>query len=241
MLPRLSTFAIAVLLGMVAFSVADYAHRRIPHASPLEELAYYPSGRHLRPATLGHSESAADLAWIRAVQYYGEHRRSDNHFTRMEHVFDILTTLSPRFVTAYVFGGFALAQEGQDFDAGERLILKGLDANPKSGELAFRLGFMHYVRPGGRDLAKAAEYFEIASKCPDAPAQAARFAAYSRQNSGHLAVSYELWMSILRTSSNPYMREVAEREAKALEEAMRTGRTEGVIHRLGTPQVLLGP
>jgi TPR repeat protein len=240
LVPRLSALTLGIAFAGAAFALADVAHRRLDHPHPLEELSYYPSGRHVKPATLGHAESAADLAWLRAVQYYGEHRRSDNLFTRMEHVFDILTTLSPGFVPAYVFGGFALAQEGRDFPAAERLMLKGIDANPRSGELAFQLGFLHYVRPGGRDLVQAAEYFEIAAKQPDAPPQAARFAAYSRQNSGHLLVSYELWRSVLRTSRNQYLREVAEREIRRLEQAIRTGRTDGVVRRLGTPQVRLG-
>ena len=51
---------------------------------------------------------------------------------------------------AYVFGAFALAQEGREFPAAERLMFKGLEANPESGELAFELGFLYYVRPGGR-------------------------------------------------------------------------------------------
>src|SRR5205085_8956976 len=130
---------------------------------PLEELAYYPSGVHLRPATLGHPDTAADLAWLRAVQYYGEHRVTDNRFDRMQHIFDILTALAPGFLPAYVFAGFALAQEGRDFPAAERLMLKGIHANPRSGMLAFELGFLYYVRPGGRQLDKAAEYFELAS------------------------------------------------------------------------------
>src|SRR5205085_8065120 len=135
------------VLGSAAAGIANHAWRWLPHPAPLEELSYYPSGKHLLPMSCGHAESAADLAWLRAVQYYGEHRTTDLRFTRMEHVFDILTTLAPDFVSAYVFGGFALAQEGRDPPAGERLMLKGMDANPLSGRLAFELGFFYYVRP----------------------------------------------------------------------------------------------
>jgi hypothetical protein len=63
-------------------------------------------------------------------------------FARMDHVFDILTTLSPHFISAYVFGAFALAQEGGQFQRAEQLMLKGLEANPTSGPLAFDLGFL---------------------------------------------------------------------------------------------------
>ena len=110
-------WAVALVLGAGAMQVAAYVARTLPGPKPFEELAYYPSGRALRPAALGHDDSMADLAWIRAVQYYGEHRMTDLRFTQMEHVFDILTTLAPGFESPYIFGAFAMAQEGRDFPA----------------------------------------------------------------------------------------------------------------------------
>ena len=237
----LAAIGLAVALGGTAALLSAQAYQLLPRPRPLEELAYYPSGQHLRPATLGHAETAADLAWLRAVQYYGEHRITDNRFERMEHVFDILTTLAPHFVPAYVFGGFALAQEGRDFPAAERLMLKGIEDNPRSGALCFELGFLYFVRPGGRDLPKAAQYFEIASHQPDSPAQARRFAAYARQNSGDLAVSYELWLEVYRSTQNRFLRESAARELRRITQAMQTGRVDVARHHLGVPQVLLLP
>lgn len=230
-------WSLALALGAAAYVAASTAHRVLPAPDPLGELAYYPSGRHLMPATLGHAETAADLGWLRAVQYYGEHRRTDNRFTRMDHVFDILTTLSPGFIPAYVFGAFALAQEGQDFERAERLMLKGVEANPTSGELAFELGFLYYVRPGGRDLPHAAEYFSQAARQPDAPPQAARFAAFARQNSGDLAVAYELWRRISITTGNRYLREIAEKEMGRIREARASGRKGLAVKKLATPVV----
>ena len=232
-----ATIGVALVFAALSFTLSDYAWRALPRPHALEELAYYPSGVHLEPATLGHAETAADLAWLRAVQYYGEHRQYDNRFERMEHVYDILTTLSPEFIAAYVFGGFALAQEGHNFPAAERLMLKGIQANPHSGTLAFELGFLYYVRPGGRDLNKAAEYFQLASYQPDAPPQSRRFAAFARQNCGNLMVSYELWSDVARTTRNAYLRETAEREMRRITQALESGRAELARRRMGTPQV----
>jgi len=118
-------------------------------------------------------------------------------------------------------------------------MLQGIEANPRSSELAFELGFMYYVRPGGRDLAKAAEYFEIASHLPDAPPQAARFAAFARQNSGNLFVSLELWSVVHRTSQNPYVKEAAERELQRITAAIAAGKADLATKKLGAPQVRL--
>jgi hypothetical protein len=229
----------ALGFGALVMSFAHAAYFILPPPRPLEELSYYPSGQHLEPATLGHAETAADLAWLRAVQYYGEHRKSDNQFTRMFHVFDILTSLAPGFEAAYAFGAFAMAQEGRDFASAERLMLKGLERNPTSGSLAFQLGFLHYVRPGGRDLARAAEFFEQASRQPDAPPQARRFAAFARQHSGNLAVAYELWSGIYQSTGNSELRGMAEREMRRIRRALETGRQELAVKRLATPRVLL--
>jgi hypothetical protein len=235
----LAAWLAALVAGTAAFLVADLSWRALPHPQPLEELSYYPSGHFLRPATVGHAATAADLAWLRAVQYYGLHRSTDNRFARMGHVFDILTTLEPGFIPAYSFGAFALAQEGRDFAAAERLMKKGLAANPTSGVLAFDLGFLYFVRPGGRDLAHAADYFEQAARQADGPAPSARFAAFARQNAGDLPAAYELWAGIERTTANRYLQDIASREMARIREAVALGRRERAMRRLTTPVVLL--
>jgi hypothetical protein len=234
-----AAWAVALACGVIAYSTAELAWRKVPRPRPLEELTYYPSGEHLKLATLGHAETAADLAWLRAVQYYGEHRRTDLKFAKLDHVFGILTSLSPQFVPAYVFGAFALAQEGRQFDQGVALMQKGLEANPTSGLLAFELGFLYYVRPGGRDLEHAAEYFEQASRQPDAPAPSKRFAAFVRQHAGDLRLAWELWRDVAEHSTNPYLRDMAEREMHRIEQAIATGRTDLARGRLSTPSVLI--
>jgi tetratricopeptide (TPR) repeat protein len=233
-------WAFALGFGAAACALAATAHRLLPEANPLEELAYYPSGNHLRAAVFGHDEAAADLAWLRAVQYYGEHRTTDNRFDRMPHVFDILTTLAPRFVSPHVFGAFAMAQEGGDFAGAERLMKKGIDANPKSGRLAFEMGFLYYVRPGGRDLRHAAEYFEQAARQADAPPASARFAAFAHQHAGDLRVAYELWSAVERESPNRFMREIAERNLEDIRAAIAQGRNDLAVRRLTTPRVMIG-
>lgn len=234
-------WAAALAMGAAAFVLAEVSWRVVPRPRPLEELSYYPSGRYLKPMTLGHASTAADLAWLRAVQYYGEHRLTDNRFTRMEHVFDVLTSLDPTFLPGYEFGAFALAQEGRDFPAAERLMKKGLAEDPASGRLAFLLGFLYYVRPGGRDLEHAAELFEQASWQADAPPQSARFAAFARQHGGDLPLAYALWSEIERTTGNAHLRDMARQEMARIREAQATGRREIAVRRLTRPGVQLGP
>lgn len=237
----LVAWGVALTLGTGMYQLAAWSSRALPRPSALEELAYYPSGEHLERMTFGHREAAADLAWLRAVQYYGEHRRTDNRFEHLAHVFEILTSLAPRFRSPYIFGAFSLAQEGFDFPRAEALLQKGIANNPRDPYLAFEMAFLYYVKPGGRDLGRAAEYFERSASLPGGYPSGRRFAAYCRQHSGDLTLAYALWAEVKESSDNDYLREIAEKEMKRIESALATGRKELAIQKLSTPVVLIKP
>jgi hypothetical protein len=149
----------------------------------------------------------SDLLWLRAVQYYGLHRETDNTFVQMEHVFDIITTLDPHFQNAYVFGGTSLCQEGRQFDAGVRLLEKGSRNNPTVWVYPFELGFVHYL--GRRNLTRATFEFALAARLPNSPDYCERFAAWSGQRAGYEAVAVELWRQVAETTDNAVLREKA--------------------------------
>lgn len=236
-----AALGLALVGTLGAYQLAAFGARTLPRRPPMEELAYFPSGQYLRPAALGHPEAAATLAWLKAVQYYGERRHTDNDFRQMGHVFDVITSLSPRFHSAYVFGAFALAQEGRDFPGAIALIEKGLEAQPHSGRLWFEAGFLHYVRPGGRDLREAAACFERAARLPDGPPQSARFAAFARQHAGDLRVALELWTRVADETGNPHMKAMADKQIERIRDAIARHDTGLAVQRLSTPVVLLKP
>src|SRR4029450_10647298 len=109
--------------------------------------------------------------------------------------------------------------------------------NPRNGELAFKLGFLYFIRPGGRELHRAGEYFELARRLPDGPPAGAPVAAFSRQHAGDLALAYELWAEVHETSDNRYLREMAELEMKKIKQTIETGRIELARKLLTTPVV----
>ncbi len=197
-------FTLAATAVVVQLATAE---RVLPRAEPLGELAYYPSGTWLKQAALGEATAWSDLLWLRAVQYYGQHRQVDNDFTKMAHVFDIITTLDPRFRSAYLFGGTSLCQEGRQFEAGVKLLEKGMRANPRDWSYPFELGFVHYV--GKKNLTRATFDFAQAARQPGAPDYCQRFAAWSGQKAGYEVVSFELWRQVAETTDNAYMRDKA--------------------------------
>jgi hypothetical protein len=203
----------AVLLGGAA--AVDKIAKRRPQSDRADELLYYPSGVMVREASLGYETAAADLAWLRAIQYYGEHRLTDNRFDRIRHVMEIVSDLDPGFREPYVFGGFVLAQEMNDPEAGLALLERGLHANPESWELAFEIGFLHYVCR--HDYAAGGAYFALASRMPGHPEYVERFAAFAEQRAGRAEMAILLWKRVLATG-NRYMQDVARREIARLTE-----------------------
>jgi tetratricopeptide (TPR) repeat protein len=200
----LAVFAVS---GALAVGQARWAVANLPRVEPLAELSYYPSGQWLGQAAVGEQAAWSDLLWLRAVQYYGLHRETDNTFVQMGHVFDIITTLDTRFQNAYVFGGTSLCQEGHQFDDGVKLLEKGARNNPTSWVYPFELGFVHYL--GKRNLTRATFEFAQAARQPNSPDYCQRFAAWSGQRAGYEAVSVELWRQVAETTDNAVMREKA--------------------------------
>ena len=206
---------IALLTAAVLVALAGWldASSRPSRADQLEELLYYPSGAFVRQSTLGYETAAADVAWLRAVQYYGEHRLTDQRFDRIDHVMRIVGELDPRFEEPFVFGSFVLAQEMKQPDRGVALLRQGLEKNPESWRLAFETGFLHYVCR--HDYAAAARYFVLAAKAPDHPEYVDRFAAFASQRAGDNDLAVLLWRRVLATG-NKYMQDVARREIERL-------------------------
>jgi tetratricopeptide (TPR) repeat protein len=178
-----------------------------------EELMYYPKGPMIEKASLGHTALAADLAWLRAVQYYGEHKRSDREFGMMNHIVTILTDLDPHFVNAYIFGGMVTAQEGRDVPAAIALMEKGLKHNPDDWQMNFETGFLYYTQ--ARDYERAAELFRRSAELPGASEATIRFAAYVSKRAGDPRASLFLWQEFYNRSTNEELR------ARALESIHR--------------------
>ena len=205
-------FLAAVVLLLGAGYLHASAGTRLARASDAE-LLYFPSGRFLRPAALGYETAAADVAWIRGIQYYGAHRLTDQNYARIGHVMSVVTDLDPRFEAPYVFGAFVLAQELARPEDGLELLAKGMHANPTSWLLAFETGFLHYVCR--HDYEAASRWFVRASHLPGHPDYVERFAAFASQRAGNEAMATLLWKRVLATG-NKYMQEVARRELARL-------------------------
>jgi tetratricopeptide (TPR) repeat protein len=198
-----------------------------------EELMYFPSGRFLKQAALGHDVLVADMAWLRAVQYYGEHRLTDRNYKMAGHIFDVVTTLDPLFRNAYIFGGLVLAQDAGDVEKGVELLHKGVANIPDDWLLPFELGFIYYLC--SNDMAQAHRWFMEAAARPDHPESVERFAAFTAARAGDLRAALQLWMHLYESTENAYVRQMAEERIRDLMEKIEGARSGASEGRQGEP------
>jgi hypothetical protein len=208
----------AALAGVLFLADPRHGGRALDGAA---ELAAFPSGKALPVLRLGHAQLAADVGWLRAIQYYGEHRRGDRIYPHADHIFRIITGLDPRFEMAYVFGALVLAEDAGDDLAARELLTRGMAARPDSWWIAFERGFLQWISGGDTDA--AARDMQRASRLPNAPAWVGRFAAHTYELAGKPATAAALWKEIAEETDNPQIRDIALRAVKKLEGAAAEG------------------
>lgn len=210
---------VVVLAGAVSATVWVKRYTYRPY---LYDNLYLPSGKFMEQVSLGYNQITADIIWSQAVQYYGGYRKGDHDLAYFEGLIHLVTDLDPHFVFPYRFGALVLSQDMEAFDRGIGVLRKGMHRNPTNWELPFEIGFLYFV--DARDPDMAARYFDLASRMPDAPDLARRFAAFVYSRAGHDEMSIRMWEELKETSDEPYMRELADRYLEKLKRRSTRGR-----------------
>jgi hypothetical protein len=231
----ISAVLVFVLIGAAA---AVQAARESIFPQPVaaaEEPLYITSGTTVRRLTAGYSAVAADLYWIRAIQYYGGVKLRLQHdgaaapatsaarqdYQLLYPLLDLTTTLDPYFNIAYRFGSIFLAEPypggaGRP-DLAIKLLEKGLAARPDKWEYMQDIGFVHYW--WRHDYEAAASWFDRAGNVPGAPWFLKSLAATTLAEGGDRQSSRTMWQSIRETAEIDWLRNDAERRLLQLDAA----------------------
>lgn len=205
---------VLALCGTAIYKTGTYLNHHRYSGDVTEEMMYFPSGKLTEMACVGFDSMASMMLWLRGIQYYGAHKRGDQYYLLAEHIFETITDLDPYFISAYRFGAFVISQDMGQPVGGAELLRKGIRNNYDSWELFFDLAFLYYVDV--EDESKAAHYFNLASRFPDAPDVAKRFSAFAYKQSGNYAVSRRLWEEIYESTTNQAMKDNASYALKML-------------------------
>ena len=233
--PRSGALIGAIVVGLLmaaAASLQAVRATRYPEPPATRESLYLTSGTTARRLSVGYSALAADLYWIRAIQYYGGSRlraaptdarepAAPSDYELLYPLLDITTTLDPRFNIAYRFGSIFLA-EAPPGGAGRpdqaiALLQKGLRERPDKWEYMQDIGFVHYWWL--HDYQSAARWFDQASKMPGAPWFLRSLAAVTLAEGGDRRSSRTMWEAIRQSAEIDWLRNDAERRLQQLDAA----------------------
>jgi hypothetical protein len=145
--------AIAAGLLAVAFTLVFRLHagvvQRRDRLPPEEDLHYLPEPAALRAMSLGYTELAADMVWLRQVIYFGGQITSRGDFRYIDRYLRTAIALDPHFRRLYVWAGVAFTASGLPVDnavvrQSNELLELGLRRFPDDWELNFMLG-VNYI------------------------------------------------------------------------------------------------
>jgi hypothetical protein len=178
--------AVAVALGAAAMGVA---HRiRVAQDRPYD-IQFVPTAASLRWASLGHPTLAANLNWLRTVQYVGDERADERGWDKLRPMIELVTDLDPRHGYAYQVGANFLSSVGR-IDDSNAILEKGTLAVPNRYILPFHRAVNAFLYEA--DHALAGRYFEIAARTPGAPEHLREYviAQYVRGDDAGAAVAF---------------------------------------------------
>jgi len=172
--------------------------------SKIEYEATLLSPELLKVLSLGYNSMVADYYWLAAIQYYGGKVVKDAPMPQLYALFNIVTTLDPKFLFAYIFASYILTDWDSPSKAIE-ILQKGFRANPTQWELPYQIGFVYYLYL--KNYKQAAHYFEISASLPEAPNLPARLAAMLYTKAGERKVAKMLWETALANAPDKYTKE----------------------------------
>ena len=178
--------------------------QRLGGFRPQEQVLYLWSGQHVRRLVPGFESLAADVYWLRTVQYFGGQRvyARDKRFDLLYPLIDITVTLDPRMEIAYRYGATFLSEPAPvgagRADLGIEVLERGVKALPQSWRLRLQLGFFEFVFRD--DVVTAARVLIEASRLPGAPYWLETMAADLLARGGERRTARTMWQRMYEQS-----------------------------------------
>lgn len=227
--------ALAVLLPAIPWSQAQI-ERRVGAYRSQEEVLYLWSGAHVRRLFPGFESLAADVYWLRTVQYFGGERlfSPEKRFELLRPLVDITTTLDPRLEIAYRYGAIFLS-EAPPVGAGRpregiELLARGVESLPGSWRLRQDYGFFHHLFLG--ETEKAAAILNEAADLPGAAFWLRMMAADLLTKGGSLADSRRMWQQMYEQAEEGIIRQNAKVRLEILDSLEVASRLEAEVAEL---------
>lgn len=194
---RPSTGLLFAKLAVVALLMAMAVHHQHrlfsnqPHRVDLfEQKMRLPDPKWTRVATMGFRQVYADFMFLRAIQAYGAGwLRPGESREPIYDYFDKVSDIDPRFSALYRFGNLIVADNGGDYERGQKLLKKGLMNNPRDFDIAY-IGIYDAIWAMD-DEAGAKWFITMISRHDDAPEFLLRMSEYVDRKQGRYEAAFE--------------------------------------------------
>ncbi len=214
---------VLALLGAAVPLVQQRIDARQDRWRAQAESLYVGDGRALRRLLPGFEVLAADLYWLRAVQYYGGKLAFEvgQPMPLLAPLLEITTTLDPRLEIAYRYGAIFLCEPpprgAGDCPAGLRLLEKGVATEHLRHAWGmyqdlgyFRFLYMKDAAGASRDLMRGASE-------PGAPPTLASLAGSLLEKGGEARAARRIWKDLYEQYPEGYLRDNARFNLRRLE------------------------
>lgn len=173
--PALLLALAASALTLTAFARYQLERVERPASASLREVLLVPPGQVIRQIDLGSHTLAADLLFIRANLYYGQHIATDEKLPWLADFIDVLIEVDPDFKKTYTWGSLATLYYKRQIDSipeelierANRILELGMRRFPHDYQFPLRIASNLYYELGDRD--GAVPYFQRTASLPDAP------------------------------------------------------------------------
>ncbi len=206
--------AVIALLLASAVALQVWRDRGWQPYEPATPVLWLQNADTMRRISLGFDGLIADAYWIRAVVYYGRQRlstREDKNFDLLYPFLDFVTTLDPRFKTAYRFGAVFLSEPSPGGpgrpELAVALLERGAERSPHEWEYLHDIGFVYFW--SAADYAQAAHWYERASRIAGAPIWLKSTAAAMLVEGGDRESARTIWQHMLESADDEWLRNEA--------------------------------
>jgi hypothetical protein len=205
--------AALLTLFLLVYLLQSRIDRSFGEYRSTEDILYVDNGDLLKKVTMGFRNLAADLYWLRTVQYFGGKRLqvTNKNYALLEPLLWITVKLDPEFKIAYTYGSTFLSEP---FPMGAGLPLKGVTLidegirnHPDYWRFYLDKGFIYFWYL--QDYEKAAEVFLEGSKIEGAPYWMIATAGRTLTRGGDRETARGLWEILRDTAETDQQRENA--------------------------------
>ncbi|MEI7704446.1 MAG: tetratricopeptide repeat protein [Deltaproteobacteria bacterium] len=234
---------LAIFLALAAATALAASRLHVEQDRPYD-LEGVPRAGPLRFLFLGNRTLAADVNWLRAVQYIGEVRGNERGWDKLYPLVDAVTDLDPGHAYAYQVAGAILSSVGR-VEESNRILEKGVRAVPERYILPYHRAFNAFYYQG--DWKEAGRWAEVAARSPGAPPHLRQnvIAYYVKGKRADAAIAF--LEQALAEARDPDTRKALESQlrqarleldASRLEDAIATWRARYVVGPLALGQLL---